>query len=212
MKHIFTVFALIVSTGFVSAASISGFNYIDEFSNPIVDSTGVVIPGDSGFVGLGYFTVTDATLQSYTLSSSIDAAFVMGASSQFGAGFGSAGAGLYALSGSPLSVSFNGQTLYTIMSNASTIGASTQFLIIKSTVTILADPSITPAAVVKNGGIGNVASVLVGNYGTFNADLGFGGGSIPAYSMLAGFTPVPEPSAALLGAVGALALLRRRRI
>jgi hypothetical protein len=211
MKYIFTAAALISLCGFASGATITGYNYIDEFSNPIVDSSGVAIPGDTGYVALGYFNVSDAVLQTYTTSTSINDAFVVGTSAVFGAGFGLAGTGLYSLTGSPSSTSFDGKTLYTLMCNASTINASTQFLIIKSTVTILADPAATPDAVVKNGAPGNIASVLVGNYSTFSVDLGIGGGSIPAYSMLGGFTPIPEPSAAILSMLGALGLVRRRR-
>ncbi len=55
---------------------------------------------------------------------------------------------------------------------------------------------------------GNV--ILSGGTGTFIGDANFAGGE-GSYNTLK-LATVPEPSAAILGAIGALGLLRRRRI
>lgn len=209
MKLIIKITALIISfAGFAAAATIAGSNYIDGSSNPILAASGALAPANAGYVALGYFTVTDATLQGYTASSDIAAAFVIGGSDVFGFGVGQAG--FYSVSGGPSSTAFNGKTLYTLMASGSSIATSTEFLIIKSTLTILADPSVTDTALVSSS-TGNIGSILVGSQTTAINGLGEVSTPVTAYRMTGGFTAVPEPSAALLGALGALGLLRRRR-
>jgi hypothetical protein len=107
------------------------------------------------------------------------------------------------LAGDPLI----GKKLYAFVGNLSTLASSTAYaLYLINTfveeetgfgLTYLAQPKgITPL-------IGSIDSI------TINAPLAAGsGGALETYSTL---KLVPEPSSALLGAVGALALLRRRR-
>jgi len=94
--------------------------------------------------------------------------------------------------------SLNGLPLHLWVGNGA-VGASTSFLILSS-----------------NAGTTFPADVAAAGGPTFNAALGTGVSLVASTG--ATFTPgtstitlVPEPSAALLGAVGALGLLRRRR-
>ena len=110
------------------------------------------------------------------------------------------------LAGDPLI----GKKLYAFVGNLSTLASSTAYaLYLVDTfveeeagfgLTYLAQPfGITPL-------IGSIDSI------TINAPLAAdSGGALETYTTLKLVEAVPEPSAALLGAVGALALLRRRR-
>ncbi len=98
-----------------------------------------------------------------------------------------------------------GKKLYAFVGNLSTLASSTAYALYlvdtfsESQFTYLAQPfGITPL-------IGSIDSI------TINTPLAAGtDGASETYTTLK-LVPVPEPSAALLGAIGALGLLRRRR-
>ena len=105
---------------------------------------------------------------------------------------------------------FNGKNIYLFAGNGSTFANSSQFLIVKSTDTfILADDitnAVTPKLLTVDRTNGTTLfGTSVANVFTTNTDAT----QTPGFQMA---VVVPEPSSALLGAVGALALLRRRRL
>jgi hypothetical protein len=98
-----------------------------------------------------------------------------------------------------------GRSLYSFMGNASTLAGSTEFSLVLLG-TILEDlPN-------ENSYSSNPAGLtpIIGSLGTFNGDAG-GGPGISTTLKTASLGAVPETSSALLGAIGALGLLRRRR-
>jgi hypothetical protein len=100
-----------------------------------------------------------------------------------------------------------GRMLYSIVTSASSLGSATgtsQFALVPIG-TITADGPPTETTYVSNP----VNAPIIGTIGAFNGDANFGGGE-GAYNTLK-MTSVPEASTALLGALGALGLLRRRR-
>lgn len=203
-KLALAAFASLIS--FSQAATMSFTNLVnfDNTTNPIVNATGSLIANGTGFVATGYF----ASLSDIMVTASLDAA-ALGADFQvFNSGSFNSGNGLYLFgSNTNSNAAFNTQAVYTVIGNGTSIATSTQLLIAKHTTTFQADPTVTNPAVLSNtAGSGNVLTLLKGNFGTFSAD--FGAGPSQAYSLS---ILIPEPSTALLGAVGALGLLRRRR-
>jgi hypothetical protein len=100
---------------------------------------------------------------------------------------------------------FNNKQIYVVVGNAATALASTHWAIMTTTTNILfpADVTTSSTATISFGSIAN--SVMVPNAGTEIDN------TSPVKDRIA-LVGVPEPSAALLGALGALGLLRRRRI
>jgi hypothetical protein len=96
-----------------------------------------------------------------------------------------------------------GKTLYSLIGNFATLAGSEELALlsfgpIKDDVPFSYNYSANP---------GEVTAVLIGKPSVFVGDAGGGTGTYLTIQTV----PVPEPSAALLGALGALGLLRRRR-
>jgi hypothetical protein len=97
-----------------------------------------------------------------------------------------------------------GVTLYSFVGNASTLEESTSFALLNMYVFVdeeagELDYSANPLA--------SPYSPLIGEYDSVTGDYGAGEGTYGTLKLAA----IPEPSTALLGALGALGLLRRRR-
>ncbi len=97
-----------------------------------------------------------------------------------------------------------GRALYVFVGNGATLATSTAWAL-KQVATIQDDvtPEVTYLANPKDG-----AAPVIGSIGTHTGNAGGQGSSTYTTLKLAA---IPEPSAMLLGAVGALGLLRRRR-
>ncbi len=102
---------------------------------------------------------------------------------------------------------FVGQNMYAFVGNGTTFAGSTEFLILKTSFTFTAADDSTPTPIVNTITAAN-SQVLFGStiadLKTTNADSSVTPGFLTA-------APVPEPSAAMLGILGAVAFLRRRR-
>jgi len=98
-----------------------------------------------------------------------------------------------------------GRTLYSFIGNAATLGASTQFGLLNMG---LIKDDVPNENLYSSNPAAAVAAPLIGSLGTVNGDFGSGVG---VYNTLKLAPIVPEPSAALLGLLGAVGLLRRRR-
>ncbi len=104
-----------------------------------------------------------------------------------------------------------GRTLYAIATDASSLSVAT----LTSAYSMFAFGTLIADELNENDYTANPAGLtpIIGSLDTFTGDPGgdateaFGSGTYSTLKLVA----VPEPSAALLGAVGALALLRRRR-
>jgi hypothetical protein len=95
-----------------------------------------------------------------------------------------------------------GRMLYSIVTNGNTLTGNTEYA-------LLAIGAIKDDVPVENQYVSNPTGLapIIGTIGAFNGDAGAGPGTYGTLKMLA----VPEASTALLGALGALGLLRRRR-
>ena len=98
-----------------------------------------------------------------------------------------------------------GKTMYLFAGNASTLAASTAWAL-SAVATIADDVPFNQLYVANPAG-----TTILGNIGTFDTFTGDVGLGVGTYNTLKLAQAIPEPSTALLGAIGAIALLRRRR-
>jgi len=184
------------------------------------DPTGTAVTGtftgfysttDPGVYGFGYFGVTDAAITGATTLSSIYSNF-----NQFGTTdtFNSGGAptsarGLFAHSQSATVTGsgFSAKNIYLLVGNGSTFNNSTELLVLKNQSTFTDAQDATPTA--QNISFTTSTATLVFGVNIANVKTtGSDSSSTPGWGTA---VPVPEVSTALLGAIGALGLLRRRR-
>jgi hypothetical protein len=200
MKIIKYSLILVSLQSFVSAASVT----VDsDFTTGITNFAGTAIPNGTGSLRLGYFsTLSDVNLA--TLSASALLADFQTYGSDVAA-FGKSGlGGFFVIEGDTgvkdFSSAFIGKNVYLMAFNQD----QTQGLIYKFSELFAADPADpTPPS----------GQALTFTQNSSNYLLGAPGSTLQAVVVPAGRMAVlvPEPSSALLGAVGALALLRRRR-
>ena len=212
-----TIIAFLLTASLSQAALYTLTNGSSATSNGIGNSTGTPevygtpFNTTSAFLAVGYFNVADSSLATLSGTSLVAAFQNWGASGNFTAtgAFGNKGTVSYAAPAKTVGTgAFAGQNMYVLVGNSAGIGtAATQYLVLKTTFQFLASDDSNPSPITKTFNAAN-STLLVGanvsDVRTTTADS----------SATAGWrtvTPVPEPSAALLGAIGALGLLRRRR-
>ena len=173
----------------------------------VTNSSGTVYSGGSWGVGV-FAPGTDFSGEPSTLLSAFNQAGNTAAFSAFPGVFGAAG-GAVVTANLPTTVTgpFVGNPMFVIVGNAPTLAGSTDFIVTNSGVNFTQEVE----------GVGGNISALFKN-GTVLRGIGttVNGGSGPTAGQNGQpgitFGVIPEPSAALLGALGALGLLRRRRI
>lgn len=227
------LYKLLLSIGFITSLPVTAatysFNNSASFSaNGIADSTGDSFrsgttdgqaqtatgtygnwtSAGSGVVAFGTFTTDNLASLSKT---SLIAAFSnqFGSTTTFGAGPGGQ-RGTFSFTHPEIIIAgsqFDNQFMYMFAGNGSTIANSTEFLVLKNSTRFLSADDPTPTAITVQFLRSNSTTLFgteVADVPTTNTD----GSVTPGWRMAA---PIPEPSSALLGALGALALLRRRR-
>ena len=103
-----------------------------------------------------------------------------------------------------------GSQLYVLFGNNSALAAPTsQYALVRFNETIGSEPPPDSNTLNLTGGS---YTILAGTTGTATVNLSSVGGSSTESNTSLNLVAVPEPSAALLGGLGALALLRRRRV
>jgi len=196
-KLIFSLAVGVLSLLSANAATISVTNLDGSNFSGIVNSSGAVVT--SGVVAIGTFNL-EPTSAGGVLGSFIQAGntLSLGPNSFFQ---GNVNTGTL-VSGD----SFVGKNVYVVIGNGVTLANSTEILVWKATANTAGNLFVADNPV---GGpdtltvVANKGTLSVGNSSTFD----FGGGAQLVFQLVA----VPEPSVALLGALGGLALLRRRR-
>jgi hypothetical protein len=103
-----------------------------------------------------------------------------------------------------------GQDLYVFVGNASTLAASTAFGLFK-TATIQSDFPNEQTYLANPFSAINAGELLMGGAGTFTGNASGLEAPNAVYTTLKLAAPIPEPSAAILGGLGALAACVRRR-
>ncbi len=177
----------------------------------VADSSGTLLPANSGSVGIGFFAGGDAAVTGASSGSDIIAGFTQ-FSDSVGISFSSPVPGLYLnqISGAINDGGFDGQSIYTVIGDGGTLASSSQWAVYKHDVSFPAEGA-NPNAAVESAILG-AGNALIGTLApsTFNGNDvnalwldGFGG---------AGPGPViPEPSSALLALLGFSFMGFRRR-
>lgn len=220
-----TILTSLFLATFSSAATIrvSSLTNLDGTSPDKLIISSADVPLASGYVGSGKFSVNDAavdllvttatTTGDYTALINAFSSFI--GSDNFATGvdfiFGIGNVpGAFALAADLNPTAHIGATLYSFFGNASDLSSSTEFGLYRHFQTLTADPAQpTPPnnySLLLTGGsllIGTATTVL-----STDANLGTTGNTVDAIQLVAA---IPEPSSLLLSAIGALALLRRKR-
>lgn len=206
-----SLLVLFASVSSTEAASITVTNFTDfPSTNAIANTAGTVLPVGS-YVSVGYFnTLSDVQLGA--LNPTTFASILTGGEFiQFGSAIGWLGAGVYDGSASAAinaGSGFIGKGIYTLIGNAPTLAASTELLIAKHSGVFAQDAPLFSATASLDQTVGN-GTVLWGN--SAGAAIDIGGGLNPSYRTV-GVAAIPEPSRAMLAAMGLFAgLVRRRR-
>ena len=201
------VLGLILSAmSFASAATVNVGGVFSATSGLVgVSANGTVLSGGGYYIAVGSFTTVPTLSSDYSnLYAAVDSLNIFASLTSPTATGNTQGTitGAFAGTGGGNASLFNGKQIYFVIGNASTRLASTDFAIFTSATNIL-----FPADVTGSG----TAAVTLSSV-TNSVVLPNGGSEIDTTrDQIRMVTPVPEPSAALLGAFGALGLLRRRR-
>ncbi|QTN33482.1 PEP-CTERM sorting domain-containing protein [Akkermansiaceae bacterium] len=220
MKTLFKSILVCVSIAQTSQAAIINASSHPNLSGLAGDIFVINAVGDrlaTGFAGLGGFGITDAAVDNFVTTSDFTSLvanftsfigsdnFVTGTTNAF-----ATVAGAFTISVDPFDPSANiGQTLYSFIGNGTSLSDSTEFALFRHTQKLAADPAAPALPTEYQLDLVN-GSLLIGSPTTIvtsDANLGITDATVDAIQL----TAVPEPSALLLSALGALALLRRKR-
>lgn len=217
-----SIFSVVLLSGSMAHSAIytvtnlidGGVTGVDTlFQNAGADASASLL--DGGIIALGYFGAgvipssslgdISSTIRSFTLVAS---ALTGGTSAQLGGDLPAGYVDQEGVSSQTLIIGNDpliGRALYVFAGNAATLEASSAFGLVQ-VATIASDEPLEQTYLASVAG----TSPLIGqiNPDAFTGDpLGFGTASFDTFQL----TAVPEPSALLLSAFGALALLRRKR-
>lgn len=197
----------LVSIGLFSAANAFIITVESGFDKVVTTNSLLPIGDGTGFVATGFFSTLGDDSLALSTPADLNAAFrQFGNSGTFGfGGF----PGVYQVEAAPGRLApgsqFVNQAIYTILGNNGSIENSSQFVIFKHDGKFLADNE-DPNDKTFEATLGGPGAYIMG--GATTEIINVGGFDFPVVTMA---PAVPEPSAALLGALGALGLLRRRR-
>jgi hypothetical protein len=207
----FSLFSFAFLTANASAASFQVTNLLDGQTDRLyADPSGV--PLQSGIATLGYFPSGFSVSTNVGISDLINNFTVVtsgtigGLSESLGGGYAGYVEGQFV---QPFTINFGspliGRPVYTFLGNGATLAQSTAFALYQSG-TFSEDVPI-PGDYTSRSYIG---SPVIGTFG-LSAPINYPFNGFATQYPTLKLVAVPEPSAALLGAIGCTALLRRRR-
>lgn len=212
MKTLKIMVIALASVGSASAALYTLQTGTGASINGFANSAGVAYQGTSGAMSFGYFTISDAaitaTIPNSAGISTLVSSFVSFAgpgSFAVGGPIGQKGAVSVAGSGTVTGTNFDGKSIYAFVFNGSTLAAATDIGILKTTIAFAGSQDAIPTPLVYTFSTSDtlLKGSQIADLKTTTTDSTVNPGF--------GTVTVPEPSAALLGVIGALGLLRRRR-
>jgi hypothetical protein len=195
---------VVASLGSASAATIAVSGGSGNQGFTVTSASGAAISAQSYFA-VGYFTTVPTITDGASLLTAVSN-FKTFASGLTGS------ASPYKMAASFTNATVTGadsQQIYFILGNGTTQANSTQFALFTTSAATLFPANITAASSTNisfTGANGATTPVMLSNAGTATV-----GSGAPGTIKLVDTVVVPEPSAALLGGLGLLGLLRRRR-
>jgi hypothetical protein len=203
-KTIMLIGLVAASLGSASAATIaiSGGSSTQGFT--VTNASGNAI-GASSYFAIGYYTAVPTITNGASLLTAVSNLNI------FASGLTGAGP-TYKMAASFTNTTVTGadsQQIYFVLGNGTTQANSTQFALFTTSAATLFPANITAAGstnISLTGATGATTPVMLANAGTATP-----GSGAPGTIKLVDTVVVPEPSAALLGGLGLLGLLRRRR-
>lgn len=173
--------------------------------------TGYFNPTNPGVYGFGYFSITDTQITQALSLNTITGAFTLfGITDTFntgGAPTNQRGLFAHSQSATVTGTGYSGKNIYLLVGNGTSFATSTELLVLKNSSTFTDAQDAVPTA--QNINFNTTTSTLL--FGVNLADVKTTGADTSVTPGWGTAIAVPEPSAALLGALGALGLLRRRR-
>ncbi len=228
-KQLLVISLLAASASVSSAVTYTLTNVAGNNSSAVVNSAGVRLSGNGassgvntsviGSASFGYFTATDSAISASTSGTQLLSTFTPFSTNE--GLFNNPTTptnylGLFSRSGT-LTLSaldaFAGKNVYLVLSNAASVAAGTEYLVYKFNATYIGSAADTGGTLsfVIDTAVTTDGSLLLGTRtGPSLTVAGVDTTTEPSFQLVS-FAPVPEPSAALLGMLGALGLLRRRR-
>lgn len=220
IRNALVAISFLVTGASVSNAAVFVISNVGDLLTDTLYADSAGMPMTGGVVTIGYFTSgiaqgdvdtipeLVANLGNYTIQSSA------APGSSLGTSYGDISIAGYANNsdtptdiGQVLASASNpliGRVVYSIFGNAATLALSTEFAMVA--IGTIQDEATATATFSSNP----INPAIIGTNGTWEGDIGLELGT-QTYGTLQ-LAAIPEPSAALLGALGALGLLRRRRI
>ena len=221
MKHKFILALLLAASSYASAATINVGGVISAATGIVATSPTYGALSNGGYyIGVGSFDTVPVIAPGTTdISSFVNSmnVFATATSPTLAGNTKGTIVGSFVSLGGANPSAFNLKQIYFTVGNAATKLLSTQWAIF-TTATNIAFPADVTASTAVTVSLGSIAnSVMVANAGTeidnvspVKDGIMFGALATTPYPPVPEPT-APEPSAALLGALGALSLLRRRR-
>lgn len=199
--------AFIASTAASNAANYSVSNNTGFSSNAFLSSAGT--PSLAGAF-LGNFNIVDGEIANIQSSTDLNTAFNLYNTGGFNTPVPPLSlTGTFSVSGAVPVGSFDTSNIYLLITDTADILSATEFGVIKLTQTFAAADDANPNPIPITINSSNAAGVLAGDFGQIQyAPSPLSGTANDAFRTQ---QLVPEPSVALLGALGLLGLLRRRR-
>jgi hypothetical protein len=215
--------SILLLGGLVLSANAATYTLTNNFgtdSSAVVDASGIRLTGNGvngtviGSAGFGYFTTDSAVTSATSGATLIDSDFV-----EFGSNAGLFNdptfptnfEGIFSRQGAVTGTNldpFTGKNIYLVISNASTLSGGTQYLVYKLDAQFGAQAGEPINSTITIDSQALAGTLLLGSIGPDRTVGGVDSLAEPSFQLQA----IPEPSAALLGGLGALALLRRRRV
>ena len=202
------VICLLVAFGVSEAATVNvGGVFSGTSGLGVKTSSGTILSGGGYYIAIGSFATVPTVLpDASNLATAVDTMNIFAVLQSPTVAGNTQGTitGSFVGTGGGDAALFNGKQIYFVVGNGSNRANSTEFAILTTATNVLfpADVTTTATAAVTFSSITN--SVVLSNAGLEDAN-----GTARDLIVLA--APVPEPSIALLGALGIFGLVRRRR-